>query len=170
MKRYGTKKISTHVKGHQDCGVCHPAQKSHKHRARQSDKDSFMEEQDLKIYVSFDTDYETEGGCEDDHVHSWCDRGYDVITSFRCDVSLREYGDFPFSQFKKLKSIWLLIDKYSDGDTFGGSEYLELVAIHKSYKDAVDDARAREWTGRGYFGRHLDYEIVEVRKEDIKRL
>lgn len=40
MKAYGKKKIRTSIAGHQNCGVCHPAQKNMKNRARQTGKKS----------------------------------------------------------------------------------------------------------------------------------
>lgn len=38
LKFVGKRKISTKVKGHQNCGDCHPEQKSHKARARLEEK------------------------------------------------------------------------------------------------------------------------------------
>lgn len=38
MQAYGRKKGHTHVKGHQECGLCHPVQKNKKTRARRDNK------------------------------------------------------------------------------------------------------------------------------------
>jgi hypothetical protein len=38
MQPYGHRKGHTHVAGHQECGICHPAQKNLKKRARRKGK------------------------------------------------------------------------------------------------------------------------------------
>ena len=38
MQAYGRKKHSTHIEGHQNCGICHPVQKSKPTRARVNNK------------------------------------------------------------------------------------------------------------------------------------
>ena len=38
MRQYGKKKTLSHLADHQECGICHPTQKSTKKRARRSSK------------------------------------------------------------------------------------------------------------------------------------
>lgn len=47
MQAYGRKKTHTHVPGHQECGICHPVQKSKTKRARRSNKRDAARDLDL---------------------------------------------------------------------------------------------------------------------------
>lgn len=112
----------------------------------------------MKVCVELDTEeyYINEPDPED----SW-DSGKrgSILRSVRVVTTDKQYGDE--IDAKVGDNVFVLIEHYGDGDTFGSGEYHEAKGVYKTHKDAEQAANNKS-THHGYFGWHEEWIIREV--------
>ena len=58
-------------------------------------------------------------------------------------------------------TVYVLVQHYSDGDTFSNYEGAEVVDIFANLVDAEIAAEERKPQDRGYFGCHIGFKVLE---------
>lgn len=59
-------------------------------------------------------------------------------------------------------TVYVLIEHYTDGCTFGSSEYLECKGVFQTEAEALERSRSID-TGHGYFGSHICFHVEPCR-------
>lgn len=56
----------------------------------------------------------------------------------------------------------VVVEKYSDGDTFGSSEYMDIKGVFDTEEIASAFIKSLKPPDHGYFGCHMDYLMIDA--------
>jgi hypothetical protein len=123
------------------------------------------------MYLSIDLNtshYSDEFEMHEGHSDSYCCRPDDWYELDGVEARLHEKYGYSFQELgfepKRGDIIYVVVEDYSDGDTFGRTTHAFAERhVAKTWIDADDWIKTKGKPYDGYFGGHNDWRIVEAR-------
>jgi hypothetical protein len=82
-------------------------------------------------------------------------RGLNLIATSAWETD-PSHGGYCVEDVAPGDEVVVLVEHYSDGDTFGSGEYMEINGVFRTESDALEFAGTRR-VDHGYFGAHIDW-------------